>query len=141
MHGIPASLSSPHTLHSQLRLDDALDVGAVHGSTGALGALLIGVFASTGANPNGADGLVAGGSAALLGKQAVGVAVAGAYSAGVTAALCVALRRCGGLRVDEADEDTGLDIAEHDEPAYEWLHALRARAPAAAAAYTPRASV
>ena len=80
-------------------------------------------------NPDGADGLVAGGSAALLGKQAVGVAVAAAWSAGVTAALCAALRRWGGgLRVSDSDEDAGLDVAEHGEPAYEWL-ALRTRHP------------
>ena len=104
-----------------LRIDDALDVGAVHGATGATGALAIGLFASRAVNAAGADGLLEGGGAAQLGSQAAGVAVAAAWSATATALICVGLQRSVGLRVEPEEEQEGLDIADHDEPAYEWL--------------------
>ena len=48
------------TLKNQLGWDDALDVWGVHGVGGFLGIVLLGVFASTLWNPNGADGLLRG---------------------------------------------------------------------------------
>ena len=47
-------------LKNQLGWDDALDVWGVHGVGGFLGIVLLGVFASTAWNPNGADGLLRG---------------------------------------------------------------------------------
>lgn len=105
----------------RLHIDDALDVGAVHGATGAAGALAIGLFASRAVNAAGADGLLAGGGVALLGSQAAGVAVAAAWSATAMALICLGLQRTVGLRVEPEEEQDGLDIADHDEPAYEWL--------------------
>ena len=116
-----ASLAVEHFVKHTLCIDDALDVGAVHGATGALGSLLIGVFASAAVNPTGEDGLINGGGASLLGKQAVGVAAAVAHSAVVTSGLCFVLSRTVGLRVDASHEIIGLDQAEHEEAAYEWL--------------------
>jgi ammonia channel protein AmtB len=54
-----------------MRIDDALDVSSIHGVTGVMGSLLIGLYASTDVNP--------AGPAASLGQlsvQAVGVGVA-----------------------------------------------------------------
>jgi Amt family ammonium transporter len=45
-------------LKNMLGWDDALDVWGVHGAGGFLGIVLLGVFASTLWNPNGADGLL-----------------------------------------------------------------------------------
>ncbi len=52
----------------RMEWDDALDVWGVHGVGGALGTILVGVFALKSVNPAGADGLLAG-NAAFLGKQ------------------------------------------------------------------------
>jgi len=41
-----------------MKWDDALDVWGVHGMGGLLGILLLGIFAGTAINPNGAQGLV-----------------------------------------------------------------------------------
>ena len=57
--------------------DDALDVWGVHGVGGFLGIVLLGVFASTLWNPNGADGLLRG-NPPFLGKQFVAAAVCSA---------------------------------------------------------------
>jgi hypothetical protein len=61
------------------------------------------------------------GSFALLGKQAVGVAVAGGYSAAVTALLCLVAEGTVGLRSSPSEERSGLDRVDHHEVAYEWL--------------------
>src|ERR1700759_809307 len=47
-------------LKNRLKWDDALDVWGVHGVGGALGTILLGVFATTLFNPAGANGLLAG---------------------------------------------------------------------------------
>ena len=104
-----------------------MTVGAVHGATGAVGTLLVGLFASRRVNPRGADGLAFGGGFELLGKQALGVGAAALHSLVVTYLLCLLIRRTVGLRVDVDDEARGLDLADHDEVAYEWLLPARGR--------------
>jgi Amt family ammonium transporter len=97
----------------RLGLDDSLDVFAVHGVAATLGALLTGVFASAAVNPAGADG-----SLALLGKQAVGVAVTLVFSGGLSFVLLKLVSLVTPLRADEQDEWSGMDIAESGERAY-----------------------
>jgi Amt family ammonium transporter len=97
----------------RLGLDDSLDVFAVHGVAATLGALLTGVLASTAVNAAGADG-----SLALLGKQALGLAVTLVWSGGLSFGLLKLVGMVTPLRVEEQDEWTGLDQAETGERAY-----------------------
>jgi Amt family ammonium transporter len=97
---------------SKLGYDDALDAFGVHGVGGATGALLTGIFARAALN-NGH-----GGGLSLLGKQAIGIAAAGAWAAVVTFVLLKALDLTIGLRVDAETEHDGLDGALHGESAY-----------------------
>jgi Amt family ammonium transporter len=97
---------------SRLGYDDALDAFGVHGVGGATGALLTGIFARAALN-NGH-----GGGLSLLGKQAIGVAAAGAWAAVVTFVLLKAIDLTLGLRVDAETEHDGLDGALHGESAY-----------------------
>jgi ammonia channel protein AmtB len=48
-------------MKEKLHVDDALDVGSVHGVPGIVGALAIGFFASLDVNPQGANGIFYGG--------------------------------------------------------------------------------
>lgn len=98
-------------------VDDALDVFACHGVGGTWGALATALFASLAINPAGADGLFAG-NFALLGKQFLAVAVSWVYSFAVTFAILWVLDKVMGLRVSEAEEETGLDVTQHGERAY-----------------------
>jgi Amt family ammonium transporter len=88
--------------------DDSLDAFGVHGIGGALGALLVGVFAF---RP------VTGGGAQFV-KQLVGVGVAAVFAFVVSYAIALALHKTVGLRVKEEDEFTGLDLALHGEAGY-----------------------
>lgn len=97
---------------AKLGYDDALDAFGVHGVGGATGALLTGLFARAALNGGNAGGL------SLLGKQAIGVAAAGAWAAVVTFVLLKVIDLAVGLRVDAEIEHEGLDGALHGESAY-----------------------
>jgi ammonium transporter, Amt family len=105
-------------LKFRLGYDDALDVVGVHAVGGMLGALLIGVFATTAVNSAGGDGLLSGGGLALLGKQAVAVVTTIAFSFTLSFLLLKLVDRLVGLRVSEEDELTGLDLSQHEEAGY-----------------------
>ena len=106
-------------LKAKLRLDDSLDVIAVHLVGGTLGALLLGLFADKGVNALGADGLFFGGGIVLLGKQALAVLVTFVFSFVVTYIVARILDRTIGLRISDDDEQIGLDQSQHAETAYQ----------------------
>ena len=93
--------------------DDALEVMAVHGIGGIWGALATGIFAV------GGIGLVDG-SAEVLGYNVVATLATIVYSFIVTFIILKILDVIPGLglRAEEADEDTGLDVTLHGERAY-----------------------
>ena len=102
-----------------LRLDDSLDVIAVHLVGGILGAMLLGLFADKAVNAAGSDGLFFGGGAGLLGKQALAVVVTFGFSFVVTYVVARILDATMGLRVTDEDELVGLDQSQHAEQAYQ----------------------
>jgi len=106
-------------LKNVLRLDDSLDVIAVHLVGGLFGSIVLGLFADQSINAVGSDGLFFGGGASLLGKQILACAVTFAFSFGVTYVLARVLDRTIGLRVSDEDEMIGLDQSQHAETAYQ----------------------
>jgi ammonium transporter, Amt family len=104
-------------LKEKLRIDDALDVGSVHGITGILGALTIGVAASPLVMPNGPVGWLYG-NPAQLGIQAFGIAVAAVFAFLVSAAIFKIIDKTIGLKVSDEEEEAGLDITQHAEKAF-----------------------
>jgi ammonium transporter, Amt family len=88
--------------------DDSLDAFGVHGVGGALGALLVGIFAI---RP------VTGGFDQFM-KQATGLGIAVVLSFVVSFALAHLLKATVGLRVKESQEDEGLDVTIHQESGY-----------------------
>jgi ammonium transporter, Amt family len=105
-------------LRLRSRVDDALDVFAVHGVGGAFGALATGVFATTAVNELALDGLLAGNAGQLV-TQAIGVIATGAYSAVVTALILFVINIFVKIRVPSEAEEAGLDVAQHGEVAYQ----------------------
>ncbi|TDB92688.1 ammonium transporter [Actinomadura sp. 7K534] len=108
------------SLKYKLGYDDALDVVGVHMVGGIVGALLIGLLATTAVNEGGADGLFAGGGASLLGKQAIAVVATLAYSFVATYIIAKIIDLVMGFRVSEDDEAAGLDSTAHAETAYDF---------------------
>jgi ammonium transporter, Amt family len=104
-------------LKNRLQWDDALDVWGVHGVGGALGIVLLGVFATKAYNPAGADGLVAGNPTFFL-RQCMAVLLSTTWAFVFTLGMLWLIDRVTRVRVDEAHEETGLDAALHGEEAY-----------------------
>ena len=100
-----------------LRLDDSLDVIAVHLVGGLIGTLLLGFFGDSAVN--GRDGLFYGGGIDLFVDQLIGAVAVMLFSGVVTYVIAMAIERTIGLRVSADDELTGLDQTQHAETAYQ----------------------
>jgi Amt family ammonium transporter len=105
-------------LKARLRYDDSLDVFGVHGVGGTLGVLATGLFATIAVNPNGANGLFFGNPHQLL-IQAIGAVITICWAGIGSFILLKVVSLFTRLRVDAADESTGLDMPIHGERAYD----------------------
>ncbi|HEX6860543.1 MAG TPA: ammonium transporter [Caulobacteraceae bacterium] len=100
----------------RIRIDDSLDVFAVHGVGGILGSLLVAVLASKAFGGVGyADGVTMGGQ---LGVQVLGVLATVAWSAVATVLIVLAVKPLLGLRATDIEIEDGLDLTQHGERAY-----------------------
>jgi len=100
-----------------LKIDDSLDVFAVHGVGGMMGSILLAVFASEALGGVGyAEGA---GMASQLWVQVKGVAIVAAYSAVVTLIIGYMVAMVIPMRVNEDAERDGLDISSHGERAWD----------------------
>ncbi|MDB9945745.1 ammonium transporter [Ascidiaceihabitans sp.] len=89
-------------VRNKCKIDDTLDVFAVHGVGGIFGTIMIAVFG-------------AGSWAAQLGS----LAIVGIYTLVVSIVLVLIIRLFIPIRVDEETEVNGLDLAVHGERAYD----------------------
>ena len=89
-------------IRNKVKIDDTLDVFAVHGVGGIFGTIMIAVFG-------------AGTWAAQLGS----LAIVGIYTTVVTVALIYICKAITPMRVDHETEVNGLDLAVHGERAYD----------------------
>ena len=106
-------------LKYRFKFDDSLDVVGVHLVGGVIGSLAIGFFGSSAVNSLGANGLFYGGGTALLGKQALAVALVAGYSFVATLIIGLLIEKTIGFRVTSDKELGGVDLSEHAESAYE----------------------
>ena len=99
------------------KIDDSLDVFAVHGVGGMLGSLLLGVFLSSALGGHGyAPGMSMG---RQMIAQIIAVGSVALWSAVASVAIAVTVRLLVPMRVSEDDEREGLDLASHGERAWE----------------------
>jgi len=105
-------------LRPRLRVDDALDVWAVHGIGGTWGAIATGLFATVAINSAGANGLFFGNPQQLV-TQLVAVGATWMYAAIATFVIVKAIDLGIGMRVREHEESLGLDRSQHGEIAYQ----------------------
>jgi Amt family ammonium transporter len=100
-----------------LGYDDSLDVFGMHGVGGMWGMIATGLFASTGVNPDGSDGLFYG-YPYQFAVQVAGALVATLFVGGMSLILMKGLTRVLAPRVDEPAESMGLDLTQHGEKGY-----------------------
>ena len=108
------------SLKNKFGFDDSLDVIGVHLVGGIVGSMLLGLFSDKTVNGVGADGTFFGGGASLLGKQTIAVVATLVFSGVMTFIIAKVLDMVipGGLRVNEEDEESGLDLSQHSEVGY-----------------------
>ncbi len=104
-------------LKNRLRWDDALDVWGVHGVGGFLGIISLGYFGSLAFNPSGSDGLLHG-NGRFFAVQLGAACIASAWAFAFTYGMLWIIDRITPVKVDEAGEAKGLDMALHGEVAY-----------------------
>jgi Amt family ammonium transporter len=117
--GIVAAVIAYYCIQFRMKrkVDESLDVWAVHGMGGTWGVLATGLFASLAVNGLGAAGLIHGGGGFFL-KQLLAVVVVWGFSFGMTMGLGKLVDWIMGLRVNATEESVGLDISQHGERAY-----------------------
>lgn len=94
-----------------LKIDDPVGAASVHGISGFVGTLMVGLFSTS-------EGLFYGYGWGFLGAQVFGAVVVGAWAASMGFIVFKTIKKCHGLRVGKRVEEEGLDIYEHGETAY-----------------------
>ncbi len=106
-------------LRTRLKVDDSLDVWAIHGVGGTFGILATGLFLGIGfmslSEFTGLDR-----SEQIL-RQLVTIGVSWGWAFVMTLVILVALKYTVGLRVSEQEEEQGLDVTQHGEEAYRGI--------------------
>ncbi len=107
-------------MKNKLHWDDALDVWGVHGVGGALGMMLLGIFATKEFNPDGANGLLHGDPLFLM-KQTMAVVFSSVWAFTFTYAMLRIIDGFTKVKVEAGAEEIGLDESLHGEHAYEEI--------------------
>ena len=98
-----------------LKIDDTLDVFAVHGVGGLLGTLLLAPLGST---IFGGLGLSEYSILAQLKIQIIASIAVAFWSGLVSFIILIVIKRFLGIRVSAEEEEAGLDLSSHSESAY-----------------------
>lgn len=102
------------------KVDDPVGAFAVHGISGSIGTLAVGLFALPGTASH--SGLFYGGGWHLLGVQTLGLAVVAVWGFGLTWIALKAINLWRPVRVSSDEELVGLDVSIHGVPAYSREH-------------------
>ena len=105
-----------NVVKSMWKIDDSLDVFAVHGVGGVLGILLTSVFAAPGLGGLGGDDYSIG--TAFIG-QLIGTVVTVIWAGVVGFIILKIVQAAVGLRTTPEEETEGLDITAHGERSYD----------------------
>ena len=108
----------------KLKIDDALDAFGCHGIGGIWGGIATGLFAQSSINDTARwDGLIFG-DFRLFAAQLAGILITIAFAV-IGTLICVAIVRIfTPLRVDQNEEQIGLDLSQHGESAYPSFNGL-----------------
>lgn len=107
------------------QVDDPVGAFAVHGISGSLGTLAVGLFALpelTEGVGKGYYGLFYGGGFNLLGIQALGLVIISVWGFVITWVALLIIRKVMPVRVSKDEELIGLDVGIHGVPAYSQEH-------------------
>ena len=113
----PIMFGSVMFIENVLKVDDPVSAISVHGTCGLWGILAVGIFAN---GNNDVNGLV-GGEGLQIVSQLISMGVVLAWALVTGFAMFLLLKFTMGVRASRAEEEQGMDLAEHDQPAYDYL--------------------
>ena len=112
----PIMMGSVWFIENILKIDDVVGAVSVHGTCGLWGLLAIGIFAN---GNNDVNGLV-GGEGLQIVSQLISMGVVLAWALVTGFAMFLLLKYSMGVRATRQEEEQGMDLSEHDQPAYDY---------------------
>ncbi len=111
----PIMMGSVWAIENILKIDDPVSAISVHGTCGLWGILAVGIFAN---GNNDVNGLV-GGEGLQIVSQLISMGVVLGWALVTGFAMFLLLKTTMGVRVSREEELQGLDLSEHNLPAYD----------------------
>ena len=112
----PIMMGSVWFIENILKIDDPVNAISVHGTCGLWGILAVGIFAN---GNNGIEGLVAGNGLQIV-SQLISMGVVLGWALATGFALFLMLKYTMGVRASRQEEEQGMDLSEHNLPAYDY---------------------
>ena len=112
----PIMMGAVWAIENILKIDDPVSAISVHGTCGLWGLLAVGIFAN---GNNDVNGLV-GGEALQIVSQLISMGVVLAWALVTGFAMFLLLKFTMGVRASRQEEEQGMDLAEHNLPAYDY---------------------
>ena len=112
----PIMMGSVWAIENILKIDDPVGAISVHGTCGLWGILAVGIFAN---GNNGVEGLVAGNGEQIV-SQLISMGVVLGWALVTGFAMFLLLKYTMGVRATRQEEEQGMDLSEHDLPAYDY---------------------
>ena len=112
----PIMMGSVWAIENILKIDDPVSAISVHGTCGLWGILAVGIFAN---GNNDVNGLV-GGEGLQIVSQLISMGVVLAWALITGFAMFMLLKFTMGVRASLQEEQQGMDLAEHNLPAYDY---------------------
>ncbi len=121
---IPICYCGVAIVKKKLKIDDALDAFGCHGIGGIWGGIATGLFAQSSINDTARWNGLFFGDVRLFGAQLAGIVITILFAV-IGTLICVAIVRIfTPLRVDQKEEQIGLDLSQHGESAYPSFNGL-----------------
>ena len=112
----PIMMGSVWAVENILKIDDPVSAISVHGTCGLWGILAVGIFAN---GNNDVNGLV-GGEGLQIVSQLISMGVVLAWALVTGFAMFLLLKFTMGVRASRQEEEQGMDLSEHNLPAYDY---------------------
>ena len=112
----PIMMGSVWAVENILKIDDPVGAISVHGTCGLWGILAVGIFAN---GNNGIEGLIAGNGLQIV-SQLISMGVVLGWALVTGFAMFLLLKYSMGVRASRREEEQGMDLSEHDLPAYDY---------------------
>ena len=118
----PIMMGSVMFIENVLKIDDPVSAISVHGVCGLWGLLAIGIFATEVVGNTGDDAIVGlvGGNGLQIVSQLISMGVVLAWALVTGFALFLLLKYTMGVRASRQEEEQGMDLSEHNQPAYDF---------------------